>query len=468
MTMAFAPVPDLLRWAIPGFASCLEVLMAELVIVCHQPRRDHLWAKLVVWAISVALLTLGIALLMGGPETLMQEQTAPVLGLSLSSRMALAQFAFYSVYLVSTIPLLLSCHEVSAQVAVFCSTAGYAMQNIASGLGEALGLALAHGTGPLSPATSALVTLSLCAVLYVTLYRLVLRRITRQDLNIMDGGGILVMVGVVIFAIIGFDLLLKTHVLRALSLPVALCLRAFHALVCLFVFFVEVEMVANRQLRGEVETAERLLAERERQYKLSRENMEAINLKCHDLRHQIRHLSDGGMGVVDRATLADIARDVAVYDSGVCTGNEALDTILTEKSLVCEGRNIMLTCMADGRLLDPLAPADIYSLFGNALDNAIEAVGTMAAEGRRSISLVVRARAGMASIHIENPYDGGADALSFVDGLPQTTKPDKAGHGFGTRSMRAIVQRYGGTLTLSANGETFSLDALLPQASDAS
>lgn len=464
--MTAALTSNLLRWGTPGLASCFEILMAELLIVCHQPRRDHSWARMAVWIMSVALLTLGIALLMGAPGGLAQEQAVPALGLNLGSRMALAQFVFYSAYLVSTIPLLLSCYKVSPQVAVFCSTAGYAMQNVASGLGEAFGLALAHGVGPLSPTSSALVTLLLCAALYATLYHLVLRNVTRQDLSVMDDKGILAMVGIVIFAIIGFDLLLKTNVLRALSLAAALCLRAFHALVCLFVFFVEVELVANRQLRGEIETTERLLAERERQYKLSRENMEAINLKCHDLRHQIRHLSDGGTGAVDRATLADIARDVAVYDSGVLTGNEALDTILTEKSLVCESRGITLTCMADGHLLDLMAPADIYSLFGNALDNAIEAVSATTAEGRRSISLVVRERAGMASIHIENLYDA-ADALSFVDGLPQTTKPDKANHGFGTRSMQAIVQRYGGILTLSANEDTFSLDALLPHSSDA-
>lgn len=269
------------------------------------------------------------------------------------------------------------------------------------------------------------------------------------------------LVVIVILAVIGFDLLLKASVLALLSPLVALCLRAFHAVVCLFVLLVEVEMVINRQLEGEVETTERLMAERERQYALSRESIEAINLKCHDLRHQIRHLSDTGAAVVDKGVLADIAREMAVYDSSVHTGNDAFDTILTEKSLLCERRGVTLTCMADGSALAVMAAVDIYSFFGNALDNALEAVGALPDDAMRSISLLVRRQAGMASIHMEN-FCAPEAHLDFEGGLPQTTKSDRMSHGFGTRSMRATAARYGGTIVFSNDGGTFCLDVLLP------
>ena len=55
------------------------------------------------------------------------------------------------------------------------------------------------------------------------------------------------------------------------------------------------------------------------------------------------------------------------------TGNEILDTILTEKSLICENSGIHINCVADGSLLAFMNPVDLYTLFGNALDNAIEA-----------------------------------------------------------------------------------------------
>ena len=65
----------------------------------------------------------------------------------------------------------------------------------------------------------------------------------------------------------------------------------------------------------------------------------------------------------------------------------------------------------------------------------------------------------MAGIHMENRYAG---EMSFSDGLPQTTKGDTANHGFGMRSMRGIVARHGGTMTVRAKDGVFSINVLLP------
>ena len=55
------------------------------------------------------------------------------------------------------------------------------------------------------------------------------------------------------------------------------------------------------------------------------------------------------------------------------TGNHALDVILTEKSLICKQKEIKLTCMADGKQLAFMQTTDLYSIFGNLLNNSIEA-----------------------------------------------------------------------------------------------
>lgn len=433
--------------------------MAELVVIGRQPAREHAGRTVLLWTAFVALLAWVAALATGFLS--LRHGTPDAVGIGTTPHVALLEFVFFSSYLVLTIPLLLGCLEINLWAAIYAATAGYAMQNLASGLAETLGLMLSQRGIRLSLPISELVTVLSCSVLYAMLWRLVIRRTGAADMSAVRQRSILAMVVIVILAVIGFDLLLKASVLALLNPLVALCLRGFHAVVCLFVFLVEVEMVINRQLESEVETAERLMAEREHQYALSRENIEAINLKCHDLRHQIRHLSDTGAAVVDKDALADIAREVAVYDSSVRTGNEALDTILSEKSLLCERRGVTLTCMADGSALSFMAAADIYSFFGNALDNALEAVGALPDDAMRSISLLVRRRAGMASIHVENFYAAGAH-LDFEDGLPQTAKGDRMSHGFGTRSMRATAVRYGGTIVFSGDGGTFCLDALLP------
>ena len=164
--------------------------------------------------------------------------------------------------------------------------------------------------------------------------------------------------------------------------------------------------------------------------------------------------------IVSADALNDIAREVSIYDSQVRTGNEALDTILTEKGLACARAGIAFSCMADGGLLSAIPDTEIYSLFGNILDNAIEAVQKVNSGERRRISLVVRRRGDMVSIHEENFCSG---RLVFRDGLPQTTKAQPSEHGYGTKSIRAVTERCGGTLSMRAEGEQFLLDILLPE-----
>ena len=87
-------------------------------------------------------------------------------------------------------------------------------------------------------------------------------------------------------------------------------------------------------------------------------------MRFHDIRHQIRHLSDGsepGEGYVDRELLADIAREVRIYDASVTTGNEALDVLLTEKRLTGEHEDIAFSCIVDGEALSFMGPSDLYA-----------------------------------------------------------------------------------------------------------
>lgn len=145
------------------------------------------------------------------------------------------------------------------------------------------------------------------------------------------------------------------------------------------------------------------------------------------------------------------------------TGNEALDTILTEKSLACSNEDIVLSCIADGAALDFMSPSDIYSFFGNALDNAIEAVRQVSDPERRNITLNVARRGKMVAVSIENFYEL---MPKFQDGLPTTSKANKANHGFGVKSMQATCARYNGMLHVGAKDGVFYLNALLaePQA----
>ena len=203
-----------------------------------------------------------------------------------------------------------------------------------------------------------------------------------------------------------------------------------------------------------------LWRQNERQYALSRENVELINRKCHDLRHQIAALSYAEGGSERRQAFVREVQDMLdVYDSKTDTGNEALNTILMEKGLYCKLHDIQWTCVADGSILSFMDVVDLYTLFGNAIDNAIECVERFEDKDKRIISASVWRKDAFAIIQVENYFEG---SLVLRDGLPLTSKGDTSSHGFGLKSMRRIAEKYQGTLSVKAEDNSFLLYVMLP------
>lgn len=234
--------------------------------------------------------------------------------------------------------------------------------------------------------------------------------------------------------------------------------KGFSMLIGIFMLCVQFGILTRRSLTAQRDQLEELLYQQQRQFEITRENMELLQMKCHDLKHWLGRMKELE-GKEFQAEAEEMREVLAIYDSTMHTGNEALDTILTEKKLKCEYHKIHLTCIVDGKELDVLRVAEICSLFGNILDNAIEAVQQVEEESRRTISLVVKRVGTLLSIHEENYYTGERKTRK---GEFETTKEDKERHGFGLRSIRMITERYHGDLAVTAENEVFNLNILLP------
>ena len=79
-----------------------------------------------------------------------------------------------------------------------------------------------------------------------------------------------------------------------------------------------------------------MLTQSSKQYQIAKQNMEQVNIKCHDLRHQIRLFR--GAGRIDESVLKEMEQAVDAYDTTVKTGNPALDVLLTEKNQICRSK----------------------------------------------------------------------------------------------------------------------------------
>lgn len=213
--------------------------------------------------------------------------------------------------------------------------------------------------------------------------------------------------------------------------------------------------VINRMLQDkeEKQKLEYMLAINNGQMRNADENIESINRKCHNLKHQIMMLKEAGQGTEFQQVLSSLERDILIYDSNINTGNKSIDIIIKEKSLLCDSNNIDFTYIIDGAKLSFMHKADLYSLFGNALDNAIEAAKQTEPD-KRVIILRVSGKDGICKILIENSC---INAPEIIDGLPQTTKADKANHGFGVKSIKMIVEKYNGEIDFAIENDRFSL-----------
>lgn len=223
----------------------------------------------------------------------------------------------------------------------------------------------------------------------------------------------------------------------------------------LFMLFAECAFLIGRHSEEELSVIKSLWHEDRKHYEMQKESMEMINIKCHDLRHQIRRLRESG--TASERAMEEIENSVFVYDSMFRTGSEVLDVILSDYSLRCRKSEVQLTCMADGEKISFMDELDVYSLFGNMLENALEYEQTVPEKENRFISLTVRAARGGVSVHAENHYDGKADVGRF-----ETSKQDKSNHGFGMKSMKKIVEKYGGTMDVFIADDMFQVDILLP------
>ena len=210
------------------------------------------------------------------------------------------------------------------------------------------------------------------------------------------------------------------------------------------------ELNRRAKLTKEMEMVRMLWKEDSKQLAERKDAIELINMKCHDIRHKLEdyHLS------LTNDEEKEIKSLIQIYDQTYRTGNQTLDVLLADRILLCEKDHIQLSFLGDGECLNFLTESEIFSLFSNALGNAVEASRNLE-EAKRQISIIVKRSGDLVSISVTNYYQG---ELRFEDDLPVTTRPDPEDfHGYGLKSMRAIARKYGGRLKVKAEDGVFSL-----------
>ncbi|MCP1110925.1 ATP-binding protein [Ohessyouella blattaphilus] len=214
------------------------------------------------------------------------------------------------------------------------------------------------------------------------------------------------------------------------------------------------------RLRREVEALDQVLNRQYEQYQQSKGNIELLNRKYHDLKHQIAIIRSEEDPEKKESYLVEMDHAIKIYESNNNTGNKVLDVVLTGKNMYCVEHHINLTCVIDGQQLAFMKAMDICSIFGNALDNAIESVMKLKEQEKRLIRVAVYSQNNLLMMRFENYIE---EVPAFEEGLPATTKKNKDFHGYGIKSIKHTAEKYGGNLTIHTEDNWFVLRVLIPR-----
>lgn len=227
------------------------------------------------------------------------------------------------------------------------------------------------------------------------------------------------------------------------------------------VLFAYQSRICDYMSERELSSMNAILKSQYDQYRNYQDSLDLFHVKYHDLKHQITALRMETDEEKRKKWLDAMEEELRVFESINKTGNKVLDTILAAKLFHCRKNRIQITCVTDGKLLDFIHVTDICSIFGNALDNAIEHVIMIPEEEKRLIHVSVSAKRNFVFIKIENYCE--AIIVKNEHSLITTTKTDKQNHGFGLRSIISTAEKYGGSVDFGQNYNWFELKILIPR-----
>ena len=213
------------------------------------------------------------------------------------------------------------------------------------------------------------------------------------------------------------------------------------------------------RVRHELESMQTILHNQYVQYQQSQEAMDLIHYKYHDLKHHIITLRAQENDQQRAAYLDKMEEEIQNFEAQNRTGNQVLDTLLNAKMLQCMKKDISMTCVADGTLFSFMDTMDICSIFGNALDNAIEYEEKIEEKEKRLIHVAAVSQKNFLIIRFENYCE---ESLELDKVVSTTSKGDSNFHGYGLKSLRYTVKKYGGEVNINKENNWFVLKILIP------
>lgn len=432
-------IPNKGAWSLIVFVG--ELLLATSVYVFKLRRRNHFW----LWLVLCLSCFIGFAY---------SWSLIPYIN---SVTSIIFSILFFFIAFFGLIGSLMACFKVNIQAAMFLGTAGYAMQHFTYKLIQIVIGSIEKGIPSFVDNNYGIygIYASFVIISLPIFYNMFGKKIHKNETLIIEDSRLLIISIILIICTIILNLIYESFVkVSNLTLFIVGCL--FDMVCCFLTLFIEFEMLKSKEISEAYIQMKTIWESEKKQLEISKENMDYMKILAHDLKHELNESTL----LISKDKVDELNRRIAAFGNSIKTGNDILDLVIAERTLIVQKENINLSIIADGSVLSNMKQSDCYSLFMNIMDNAIDAVKELPKD-QREISLAVRESMGMILIHEVNPFKG---KLNFKDGLPQTTKGDSMYHGLGTKSIKGIIDSYSGDCEISIkDNNIYVLNILLPK-----
>lgn len=220
-----------------------------------------------------------------------------------------------------------------------------------------------------------------------------------------------------------------------------------------FLYSRNVSYLREQEQRDKLQIAQ--LQQQYAYYQNELKNEERIRSIYHDMKNHLLVLEGSQSTEVTRQMAKKVRSQIADYENYIHTGNNFLDILIKDKAEKAREKHIDFSASIDFGGIDYIEPLDVSTLFGNGIDNAIEASEKLSEEQR-----VILVKAGKVQNFVSILVENNCSDEAHTDG--HTTKEDKFLHGFGISNMQKAAEKYNGTCTTAQANGKFTLKILLP------
>lgn len=378
----------------------------------------------------------------------------------ISNNIFFSHLTFF-VHILLMILFIKSSYECDIWTAVFATTVAYSLQHfshrlfliICSLIGILLKTSISTETIWMS-VYGVLIWTFLTTLIYFLWYSLLFKKANPDSFDKLVNKKIQVIISAIVIVV---SIYVNSYIAYHNSVSTIIRILDF-VLSCIISFLVillDYAFVIEKKQQQENERLQNLLKEEKKDYEASKDSLDILNIKLHDIKHLLQTLSTS----TSKDTIKDIKESLTQFEQKIKTGNEAIDVIINKKEQECHEKKITFTCFLDARGLEEISPYELYTLFDNAMNNAIQA-SMNCQEDKRIISIHSKRKEGAIEIAFTN-YFSLQDGIRLKDGLPKT-KGDKNYHGFGIRSMQMLCSKYHGDLSCEIVEDIFNLYITLP------